>query len=64
MVEVAGDLGFAQELLAKLGVVRRADLDRDQSLEERITTAIQGRESAVGDPLENVVLPDPLKIGR
>ncbi len=63
MVEVAGDLGFAQELLAQLGVLGRADLDRDQPLEERITTAVEGRESAVRDALEDVVLADPLEIG-
>ena len=63
MVEVAGDLGFTQELLAQLGVVGGADLDRDQPLEERVATAIERRESAVGDALEDVVLPDPLKIG-
>ena len=63
MIEVAGDLRFTEELLAELGVVRQAHLDRDEPLEERVATAVQGRESAVGDPLENVVLPDPLEIG-
>ena len=30
MVEVAGDLGFAQELRAQLRIFGRADLDRDE----------------------------------
>ncbi len=54
----AGDLGFAEETLARLLVAREADLDGDRPLDEGIPALVDGSETPGADALEDFVLAD------
>ena len=58
VIELAGDLGFLVEASADLLIIRTANLDRDQTLDVRVESLINDRESSRSDGLENLILAD------
>lgn len=64
VLELAGDLGLAEEPLAQTLVGQCADLDRDFALEEGVTPAVDNAEATITDLLGDLVLADLLEVGH
>jgi hypothetical protein len=61
VVQVSGELGFAEETVLDLLVVDLAGLDRNGPLDERIPSPVDRAESADADLLRNFVFADFLE---
>ena len=62
MLDVSGDLRFAQEALLRFVVLGRAGLDRDEPLHERVATFVDDAEAALSDPADDLVSAGLLEI--